>query len=108
VDGRMKQVGRILLARAYAKNPNWVKPAEELLQQVIHEDPRNVSAYFELAQIYRAGGLRSRTAAMLNKVLDLEPDHPEARNQLANIETDTQQQPSPEGPSLFKKLLRRK
>jgi len=108
VDGRMKQVGRVLLARAYAKNPNWVKPAEELLQQVIHEDPRNVSAYFELAQIYRAGGLRSRTAAMLNKVLDLEPEHPEARNQLAAIDQDTPPPPPTSEPGLLKKLLRRK
>jgi hypothetical protein len=108
VDGRIKQVGRILLARAYAKNPNWVKPAEELLQQVIHEDPRNVSAYFELAQIYKAGGLRSRTAAMLNKVLDLEPEHPEARHQLAAIDQETQPPPPSSEPGLLKKLLRRK
>jgi tetratricopeptide (TPR) repeat protein len=110
VDGRIKQVGRILLARAYAKNPNWVKPAEELLQQVIHEDPRNVAAHFELAQIYKAGGLRSRTATMLNKVLDLEPEHPEARHQLAAMEQETQPPPpaGDSGSGLLKKLLRRK
>jgi len=107
VDGRIKQVGRILLARAYSKNPNWVKPAEELLQQVIHEDPRNVDAHYELALIYRAGGLRSRTAAMLHRVLELEPDHREARTQLAAFDSEGQPAP-PESGSLLKKFLRRK
>ena len=106
VDGRIKQVGRILLARAYSKNPNWLKPGEELLQQVIHEDPYNVEAHFHLAAIYRAGGLRSRAATMLRRVLELEPDHQEARVQLAALGAE-----SPAGasePGLFKKLLRRK
>jgi tetratricopeptide (TPR) repeat protein len=106
VDGRIKQVGRILLARAYSKNPNWVKPAEELLQQVIHEDPYNVEAHFELALIYRAGGLRSRAATMLRRVLELEPDHAEARNQLAAV--DHHAPASGSEPGLLKKLLRRK
>jgi tetratricopeptide (TPR) repeat protein len=107
VDGRIKQVGRILLARAYSKNPNWVKPAEELLQQVIHEDPHNVDAHFHLAAIYRAGGLRSRAAGMLRKVLDLEPDHEQARVQLAGLESASSPTAAEPG-GLLKKLLRRK
>jgi tetratricopeptide (TPR) repeat protein len=108
VDGRIKQVGRILLARAYSKNPNWVKPAEELLQQVIHEDPYNVDAHFHLAQIYRARGLRSRTATMLRRVLELEPDHEEARAQFAGVDAEPPSAPSESGGGLLKKLLRRK
>jgi tetratricopeptide (TPR) repeat protein len=107
VDGRIKQVGRILLARSYAKNPNWVKPAEELLQQVIHEDPRNADAHFHLAGIYRAGGLKSRAATMLRKALEIQPDHEEARAQLAALEGDSHPAPTETG-GLFKKLLRRK
>jgi tetratricopeptide (TPR) repeat protein len=107
VDGRIKQVGRILLARAYSKNPNWVKPAEQLLQQVIHEDPHNVDAYFQLAGIYRAGGLRSRAATMLRRALELEPDHQEARSQLAALDAESHSAPSEPG-GLLKKLLRRK
>jgi curved DNA-binding protein CbpA len=107
VDGRIKQVGRLLLARAYSKNPNWVKPAEELLQQVIHEDPYNVDAHFQLAQIYRERGLRSRAAGMLRRVLELEPDHLEARAQLSSGDAASPAAASEPG-GLLKKLLRRK
>jgi curved DNA-binding protein CbpA len=107
VDGRIKQVGRILLARAYSKNPNWLKPAEELLQQVIHEDPYNVDAHFHLAQIYRTRGMRSRAAGMLRRVLELEPDHEEARAQLAGGDSDAPPTATEPG-GLLKKLLRRK
>ena len=107
MDGRIKQVGRILLARAYAKNPNWAKPAEELLQQVIHEDPYNVDGHYQLALIYKARGLKSRTATMLRRVLELEPDHEDARVQLAAV--DERPSPAPSEPGgLLKKFLRRK
>jgi uncharacterized protein DUF4388/DnaJ-like protein/tetratricopeptide repeat protein len=106
MEGRMKQTGRILLARAYAKNPSWVKPGEELLQTVIREDPQNVDAHFHLAAIYRAGGLKSRAQAMLRRVLEMEPEHAEARMQLEELGLDTP--PPPNEPGLFKRLLRRK
>jgi tetratricopeptide (TPR) repeat protein len=107
VDGRLKQEGRVLLARAYSKNPNWVKQGEELLQTVIREDPLSVDAHFHLAAIYRAGSLKSRAQAMLRRVLELEPQHEEARLQLEALGVEQPPPPSAE-PSLFKKLLRRK
>jgi tetratricopeptide (TPR) repeat protein len=107
VEGKMKQEGRVLLARAYAKNPNWVKQGEELLQTVIRDDPQNVDAHFHLAAIYRAGSLKSRAQAMLRRVLELEPGHEEARLQLEALGVENPQPPSAE-PGLFKKLLRRK
>jgi curved DNA-binding protein CbpA len=106
VEGKLKQNGRILLARAYAKNPNWVKQGEELLQQVIREDPQNVDAHFQLGSIYRSRGLRSRAAAMLRRVLDVQPDHEEARALIEGL--DAEPPPSPPEAGLFKKLLRRK
>jgi hypothetical protein len=107
LDGKMKQAGRILLARAYSKNPNWVKQGEELLQTVLRDDPLNVDAHFHLGAIYRTGGLKSRAQAMLRRVLELQPDHEEARQQLESMGTEPPPPPSSE-PSLFKKLLRRK
>jgi len=107
VEGKMKQLGRVLLARAYSKNPNWVKQGEELLQAVIREDPQNIDAHFHLAAIYRAGSLKSRAQAMLRRVLELEPGHEEARLQLEALGADQPPPPSTE-PGLFKKLLRRK
>ena len=107
VEGKMKQLGRVLLARAYSKNPNWVKQGEELLQTVIREDPQNVDAHFHLAAIYRAGNLKSRAQASLRRVLELDPGHVEARVQLQALDADNPPPPSAE-PGLFKKLLRRK
>jgi curved DNA-binding protein CbpA len=106
VEGPVKQAGRVLLARAYSKNPNWVKQAEQLLQQVIQEDPDNVDATLQLAGIYRAGGLRSRAAGMLRKALELNPGHEQARRELETLESESA--PSPADSGLLKKLLRRK
>ena len=70
--------GRILLARAYAKNPHWLRKAEVQLQDVVREDPANVDAHFELGLLYKAGGRPARAQAMFRRVLELRPDHREA------------------------------
>jgi tetratricopeptide (TPR) repeat protein len=106
VEGPIKQAGCVLLARAYSKNPNWVKQAEQLLQQVLQEDPGNVDACLQLAAIYRGGGLRSRTATMLRRALELNPAHEHARAQLEALESEAA--PAPLESGLLKKLLRRK
>jgi curved DNA-binding protein CbpA len=106
VDGPIKNQGRVLLARAYSKNPNWLKQSEVLLQQVLQEDPANADACFQLASLYRAGGLRSRAATMLRRTLELQPDHDEARTQLAALEGEAA--PAPAETGLLKKLLRRR
>ena len=79
---RHQHRGRILLARAYAKNPNWVRRAEETLQNVVREDPVNVDAHYELGLLYKAGGLAARAQAMFRRVLELRPDHREAAAEL--------------------------
>jgi len=104
VDGKFKQAGRVMLARAYARNPNWVKQGEELLLTVIQEDPKNVQAYLALGGIYRSGGLRNRAITMFRKALELEPEHGEALEQLNALAPDPP--PSAEG-GLLKKLLRK-
>jgi len=79
---RHQHRGRILLARAYAKNPNWVRRAEETLQKVVREDPVNVDAHYELGLLYKAGGLAARAQAMFRRVVELRPDHREAAAEL--------------------------
>jgi tetratricopeptide (TPR) repeat protein len=96
----LRPKGQILLARAYTKNPKWVKRGEELLQAVIKADPRNVTAHFVLATIYRDGGLKSRAQAMFRKVLELKPDHEEALAEMAGAATE----PPPSG-GIIKKLF---
>jgi hypothetical protein len=79
---RAQHRGRILLAKAYAKNPNWVRRAEETLHDVVREDPANAEAHYELGLIYKAGGLPARAQAMFRRVVELRPDHREAAAEL--------------------------
>ena len=65
----------MLLARAYMKNVNWLKQGEELLLEVLKEDPGHAEAYLLLAQIYRDQGLKARAAHMLRKAAELLPDN---------------------------------
>ena len=67
--------GRILLARAYSRNPKWIRKAEETLQRIVHEDPANAEAHYELGVLYKARGLTARAQAMFRKAVDLRPDY---------------------------------
>ena len=69
---------RLVLAKAYLKNPKWVKRAEETLLGIVHDDAQNVEAHYLLGTIYRDRGLKSRATTMFRKVLELKPDHEEA------------------------------
>ena len=79
---RHQHRGRVLLARAYAKNPNWVRRAEEALQRVMREDPLNADAHYELGLLYKAGGLAVRAQALFRRTIELRPDHREAAAEL--------------------------
>ena len=105
VEGKVRQHGRVLLAKAYMKNPNWVKQGEELLLAVLQDDPKHMEAYLLLGNLYKTGGLRSRAVSMFRKVLDLDPEHQEASAQLAEIVPD-EPEPGPGG-GLIKKIFGR-
>jgi hypothetical protein len=83
--GAARSRGRILLARAYAEHPNWVKQGEELLLSVLLEEPDNDDALLLLGRIYGGLGLRSRAVAMLHRVLDRSPGNAEAHGLIAEI-----------------------
>jgi tetratricopeptide (TPR) repeat protein len=83
---RQQHKGRILLAKAYAKNPNWVRRAEEYLQEVVREDPTNVDAHFELGRLYKQVGQAARAQAAFRKVVELKPEHREAVAELGSGE----------------------
>jgi DnaJ domain/Domain of unknown function (DUF4388)/Tetratricopeptide repeat len=84
-EGQDRQEGRLLLARAYMKNVNWVKQGEELLLSLLGEEPANVEAHLLLGQIYRERGLKARATSILRKAVELDPDNAEAREQLASL-----------------------
>ena len=97
---RHQHRGRILLARAYAKNPNWIRRAEETLQNVVREDPVNVDAHYALGLLYKDTGLAARAQAMFRRVVELRPDHREAAAELDPGE-------GPGGGGLLKRLFGR-
>jgi hypothetical protein len=79
---RAQTRARILLARAYAKNPNWMRRAEETLQNVVREDPTSAEAHYELGLLYKAGGLAARAQAMFRRAVELRPEMREAQAEL--------------------------
>jgi curved DNA-binding protein CbpA len=92
VTGKMRQRARVLLARAYLKNPKWVKRAEETLLAVVQDDDKNVEGHFLLGKIYKQQGLKTRSQTMLRRALELNPEHQQAAEELA------EPAPEPEAP----------
>jgi tetratricopeptide (TPR) repeat protein len=104
VEGKVRIKGRVMLAKAYAKNPMWVKQAEEELLAVLREEPANLEACMLLGAIYRDGGLKARALSMFRKALDIAPDNAEAAAQASQLGVA---EPEPEKKGVFKKLFGR-
>lgn len=85
LKGKMLQRARVLLAKNYLRNPKWVKRAEEQLQNAVREDAANVDAHFLLAGIYKSGGLKTRAFHEYERVLELRPEHEEARAAIVDV-----------------------
>jgi tetratricopeptide (TPR) repeat protein len=81
---RAQHTGRILLAKAYAANPNpkWVRRALEYLDDVVREDATNVAAHYELGLLFKQVGQPARAQAAFRRVLELKPGHREAAAEL--------------------------
>ena len=103
--GKPKQKARLLLARAYTKNPIWTHQAEETLHEVVRDEPKNVDAYLALGQLYKAGGLRSRSVGMFRKVVELKPENEEALAELAAVAPEPE---ATESGGFLKKLFGRR
>jgi tetratricopeptide (TPR) repeat protein len=108
---RMKQKGRVLLARSYLRNPNWVKQAEQVLLAATQEDATYAEPFFVLGTIYKASGLRSRAVSMFRKAVELKPEHEEAAAELLALAPEPppaeEAEESPPSGGLLKKLFRR-
>ena len=79
---RLSIPARILLARATVKNPKWQKRAEQILLEIIGEEPGNVDAHVDLGSLYRVAGIESRARKLLQRALELAPGHPAASAEL--------------------------
>jgi curved DNA-binding protein CbpA len=84
--GTTRSSAQLLLAQAYLKNPKWKRRAEVVLQELLTENPRHVSAQLQLAEIYRATGLTSRARAAYEKVLEVEPGQIQAKKALEALD----------------------
>jgi cytochrome c-type biogenesis protein CcmH/NrfG len=104
LEGPARLKARVLLARAYLKNPNWVRQAETTLREVLREKPDLAEAHVVLGQVYRATNLRSRALASYRKALELEPKNEEAHAEIAALgEPDEAPPPSSLRSKLFGK-----
>jgi tetratricopeptide (TPR) repeat protein len=101
LERNSKVRAQVLLARAYMKNPNWGRRAEELLQRVVQESPDHADAYVTLGNLYRASQLKSRAQAMYRKAVQAEPGHQEALAELAALDGEG----PPEGATRLKKFF---
>lgn len=104
----MRNRGRVVLAKAFLKNPKWLKRAEEQIHLVIKEDPAHVEAHFVLAGLYKSSGLKSRAYHEYQRVLELKPEHEEAAAAAAELAPDVgPEEPKPSGGGFLKKLFRK-
>jgi tetratricopeptide (TPR) repeat protein len=104
--GKQRQRARMALGRAYLKNPNWLKEGEELVRQVVAEDPRHAAAHLLLGQLYKERGLKARAISMLRKAVELDPENEQAHADLATLVVDVPP-PVQESGGLLKKLFGR-
>ncbi|MGH2628810.1 MAG: tetratricopeptide repeat protein, partial [Anaerolineales bacterium] len=77
-----------LLADVQVRNPDqrWQRRAEENYQKAVDLDPWNPDHLVSLARLYRLQGLKSRARKMLEKALEITPNHKEAQAELSEID----------------------
>jgi curved DNA-binding protein CbpA len=107
--GKFKVRAQLAIAKAYLKNPNWRKRAEEELLRVVAADPASFEAYLLLGGIYKAMGLKARASSMYRKALELKPDSEEAAAALTELGGGPAEapSPSPSSGSFLKKLFKK-
>jgi curved DNA-binding protein CbpA len=85
LEGPARLKAGVLLARAYLKNPNWLRQAESTLREVLREKPDLAEAHVVLGHVYRATNLRSRALASYRKAVELNPGNDEAHAEIAAL-----------------------
>jgi curved DNA-binding protein CbpA len=93
LEGPARLKASVLLARAYLKNPNWIRQAESTLREVLRQKPDHAEAHVVLGHVYRATNLRSRALASYRKALELDPRNEEAHAEIAALEPQDEAPP---------------
>jgi tetratricopeptide (TPR) repeat protein len=84
-EGAARRKGRILLARLYARDPDWVDAAEDLLKAVLAEEPDNAEVLFYVGLIHEHRGSLHEALASFRRVLELDPLNADARRRVADL-----------------------
>ena len=103
LDGPARLKASVLLARAYLKNPNWIRQAESTLREVLREKPDLAEAHVVLGHVYRSTNLRSRALASYRKALEIDSRNEEAQAEIAALGLDEAPPPSSLRSKLFGK-----
>jgi tetratricopeptide (TPR) repeat protein len=88
---------RMLLAKAYMRNPMWRRRAEGVLQSLLQDNPKDVAACLALAELYRDANLPARARSVYRKVLDIQPGRSEAVRALAFLGQQEEREPATSG-----------
>lgn len=79
------------LARALAKNPNWLREAIQSLEKAAELGPRQAAYHAELAELYHGQGLKLRARKALDKALELGPQDPGVQRVAQLLERATEE-----------------
>jgi hypothetical protein len=66
-------------------NANKIPEAIAIMEMNAEFNPRSVTIPFELGELYRRQGSRDKAIAWFQKVLELQPQHPQARQRLTEL-----------------------
>ena len=86
LEGPPLAKARVILARAYMKNPKWLRRAEDTLQAVLQDAPEYAEAYVVLGLVYKATDQRARAVTMYRRALELQPGNAEAQAELSALD----------------------
>lgn len=96
------------LARALARNPNWVREAIQHLESAAQLAPRTAGYHAELARLFHAQGLKLRARKALETAYQLGPKDPEVLRVAAEVGMDDEGDDGPGEGGGLRRLLRRK
>jgi hypothetical protein len=84
-SGPLRRQARLLRARAQLRNPVSWRAGEVELREIVHEFPTFVDALLVLGTFYKDRGLAARAHSTFSRVLDLEPGHRRALNEVKDL-----------------------
>jgi len=102
LEGHEAVRAKVAWARAMARNPKALRQAQQVLNELVEQNPRAHEAYLALGDIYRVSAMHSRAISSYRKVLELDPANHHAKAALRDLEG-----PEPGSRGLLKKIFKK-